>query len=99
MQKGDMKRSGKLEGTRKAQRLRGGVKIEQRVRVCIRGKCTESGSTGEPHATNGKTEPREEVVSPRMSSTLQGRHLHHNLSSRSHSGIILLSVTGKTAGG
>lgn len=32
MQKGDMKRSGKLEGTRKAQRLRGGVKTEQRVR-------------------------------------------------------------------
>lgn len=46
MQKGDLKRNGKLEGTRKAQRLRGEVKTEQRVRVCIRRKRTETTSQG-----------------------------------------------------
>lgn len=46
MHKGDLKRSGKLEGTRKAQRLRGGVKTEQRLRVCIRGERTETTSHG-----------------------------------------------------
>lgn len=33
---------------------------------------------GEPGSANGKTEPRGEVVCPRMSSTLQGGHYHPN---------------------
>lgn len=79
-QNGDLKRGGRLEGTRKGQRkadieVWGRVKAVQRVRVdCIQGgmrRGRTSGAIGDSHSTTGKTEPRGGGV-PKMYTTWQG---------------------------